>query len=65
MNNENKILNHNYGYGLNITPSKINKLFLGNIAELKTYVKDIIYTNLIENKNLKLQDITNMVRLFR
>ena len=35
MNNKNIVLEHDFGYGLNIHPNKINKLYLGNINDLK------------------------------
>lgn len=63
MNKENNILNHDFGYGLNINPNKINKLYLGNINDLKVYIKDIILSNIIETKNIKLRDITNTIQI--
>ncbi len=61
MNSEKYVLDHDFGYGKNINPKCLNKLFLRNIEDLKVYVKDIIYKNIIENKNLSAKNITNLI----
>ena len=63
MKIETNILSHDYGYGLNISPNKIKKLFLSNIAELKIYIKDIINTNFGETNNLSFKNINNMITI--
>ncbi len=63
MSKNKYVIDHDYGYGLNVNPKKINKLYLRTINDLKLYVKDIIYKNIIENKNLKLKDITNSISI--
>ncbi len=63
MKKENNILNHDFGYGIDIAPNKIKKLYLGNINDLKEYIKDIIFTNIIETKKVKISDITNIIQI--
>ena len=63
MNNKNNILNHDYGYGLDINPNKIKKLHLFNINDLKTYIKDIVYTNIIKTNKISLEKIINTIAI--
>lgn len=61
MNSKEYVLQHDYGYGKNVNPNNINKLYLRNIEDLKVYVKDIVYKNVISLNEVNISDINKTI----
>lgn len=61
--NNNNLNEYDLGYGLNINPKKIKKIFLKNIDDLKMYLKIVVYCNIIADKKLKFSDILNIIEV--
>ena len=56
---ENRVLNHNFGYGGEVEMEELNKLELQSIEDLKTYISQLLNTMFVakvENFKLTFQD---------